>query len=242
VHLDGGNWFADPAYGTQGVGRYEGNYGEILLEHAVYWMGRSGTPGVTDKLTTPHELCFSPDRMKLHIVTPREGAGDITVIDVIDSPRLTRAQLFTDMLIDGEKVCPNTARADIAISMETSGHPAAGSNSVSTASIASHRKTNGPGTFVPLTTSNHLRLSQAQPADDCHGPVDLCPPGPHHRLRHNAKPASGALALDSRTHRPPPAGSTALQSRTEPVDPGVFGRRQFTRLDEHRASCSRGST
>jgi gluconolactonase len=102
VHLDGGNWFADPAYGTQSVGRYEGNYGEILLGHAVYRMGRSGTPHVTDGLTTPHGLCFSPDYTKLDIFAAGEGAGDITRFDVIDETRLANARLCTDIVIDGE--------------------------------------------------------------------------------------------------------------------------------------------
>ncbi len=51
--------------------------------------------------------------MKLHIVETGEGVGDIKVFDVLDETRLANARLFTNMLIDDEKIGPDAVRADI---------------------------------------------------------------------------------------------------------------------------------
>lgn len=114
VHPNGGIWFTDPPYGTQGVGGYEGNYGELFLPNAVYRIDPSGAvERVTDEPEAPNGLCFSPDYTQLYIVDTGASQGDIKVFDVVDEERLANGRQFTDMLIDGEQVGPDSVAADI---------------------------------------------------------------------------------------------------------------------------------
>jgi len=114
VHPDGGIWFTDPPYGTMFVGGYEGNYGELELPNAVYRIDPNGSvERVTDELVAPNGLCFSHDYRKLYIVDTGVGARDIKVFDVMNETRLSDARQFTDMIIDGESVGPDSVRADI---------------------------------------------------------------------------------------------------------------------------------
>jgi len=114
VHRDGAIWFTDPPYGTQPVGGYEGNPGELYHPNAVYRIDPSGRiDRVTDEPVAPNGLEFSPDFRRLYVVDTGQGARDIKVFDVVDGVRLSNGRQFTDMMIDGESVGPDAVAVDI---------------------------------------------------------------------------------------------------------------------------------
>jgi gluconolactonase len=81
VHADGSIWFTDPTYGIRG--NYEGFRAESETKPAVYRVD-SATAEValiTDEMTGPNGLCFSPDYRTLYVADT--GAGrDIRIYDV----------------------------------------------------------------------------------------------------------------------------------------------------------------
>ncbi|MEZ5293527.1 MAG: SMP-30/gluconolactonase/LRE family protein [Vicinamibacterales bacterium] len=81
VHADGGIWFTDPMYGIRGD--YEGDRAESEVAPAVYRVDpRSGEIAlVTDELSGPNGLCFSPDYSRLYVADTGSGR-DIRVLDV----------------------------------------------------------------------------------------------------------------------------------------------------------------
>ena len=80
VHPEGDIWFTDPSYGISG--NYEGFRAESETKEAVYRVdGRTGQiDKVSDEVTQPNGLCFSPDYRKLYVADT--GTGEIKVWDV----------------------------------------------------------------------------------------------------------------------------------------------------------------
>jgi len=81
VHQDGGIWFTDPPYGIRG--NYEGNRSEQETKPAIYRADpKSGQLDIiTDEVTGPNGLCFSPDYKQLYIADTGTGR-EIRVFDV----------------------------------------------------------------------------------------------------------------------------------------------------------------
>jgi gluconolactonase len=114
VHPNGSIFFTDPPYGTQPVGGYEGNPGEIYHPNAVYRIDPDGTvERVTDEVEAPNGLCFSADYQKLYIVDTGAGSRDIKVFDVVDEATLENGEVFTAIEVDGKRVGPDAVRSDI---------------------------------------------------------------------------------------------------------------------------------
>ena len=81
VHSDGSIWFTDPMYGL--CGNYEGFKAESETKPAIYRVDpKAGQIDmVSDELTGPNGLCFSPDYRKLYVADTGTGR-DIRVLDV----------------------------------------------------------------------------------------------------------------------------------------------------------------
>lgn len=79
VHRDGSIWFTDPTYGIGG--NYEGFQAESETKTAVYRVNTEGRiDKVTDEVTQPNGICFSPDQTKVYVADT--GAGETKVWDV----------------------------------------------------------------------------------------------------------------------------------------------------------------
>ena len=114
VHPDGGVWFSDPGYGS--MVNYEGNKGPLELKEAVYRVDpASGQIAlVTDDLTKPNGLCFSPDYKLLYVVDsggPSEQG--IHVYDVVEQNRLVRGRVFASMVLGKMSGGSDGVRADV---------------------------------------------------------------------------------------------------------------------------------
>ena len=98
VHPDGSIWFTDPIYGIRGD--YEGTRAESETKEAVYRVVASTgqIAMVTDEVTQPNGLCFSPDYSRLYVADT--GSGEIKVWDV-DDIRLTNPRQFANTGADG---------------------------------------------------------------------------------------------------------------------------------------------
>jgi gluconolactonase len=99
VHPDGGIWFTDPSYGIRG--NYEGARAESETKEAVYRVdGRTGqVRKVTDEISQPNGLCFSPDYRRLYVADT--GAGrEIKVWDV-DGDSLRNGRRLAQLAMPG---------------------------------------------------------------------------------------------------------------------------------------------
>jgi gluconolactonase len=110
VHPDGAIWFTDPTYGIGG--NYEGFAAESETAPAVYRIdsatGRLTL--VTDEVTQPNGLCFSPDYSTLYVADT--GSGETRAWDV-DGDRLRAGRTFARLQsLDGGRAAADGIRCD----------------------------------------------------------------------------------------------------------------------------------
>jgi gluconolactonase len=114
VHPDGGIWFTDPGYGS--MGNYEGNKGALELKEAVYRIdpATGQVALVTDELSKPNGLCFSPDYKRLYVVDTGGGpTRGFRVYDVVDQVRLANGRQFGSTEFNGKSVGSDGVRCDV---------------------------------------------------------------------------------------------------------------------------------
>lgn len=110
VDSGGSIWFTDPSFGIRGL--YEGNPAESETREAVYRVdGQSGRIDlVTDEVTQPNGLCFSPDQKRLYVADT--AAGEIKAWDV-DGSSLRGSRTFARLALpDGGRSVADGIRCD----------------------------------------------------------------------------------------------------------------------------------
>ena len=108
VHADGSIWFTDPIYGIRG--NYEGFKAESEVKPGVYRVDpASGEVAlVTDEMTGPNGLCFSPDFQRLYVADTGSGR-EIRVYDV-DGKTARNGRRFVQLALPGG--APGSSGAD----------------------------------------------------------------------------------------------------------------------------------
>ncbi len=99
VHPDGSIWFTDPPYGI--LGNYEGFKAEKEIKEAVYRVdAKTGQMDkITDEMTGPNGICFSPDYKKVYIADTGSGR-EIRVWDV-DGKTVRNGKRFIQLDVPG---------------------------------------------------------------------------------------------------------------------------------------------
>jgi len=95
---------------------YEGNKGELYLKEAVYRIDPKDRKMdlVTDDLSKPNGLCFSPDYKKLYVAdTGGSDPKGIQVWDVMDGTKLRSGKRFCSMELNGKAGVADGIRADV---------------------------------------------------------------------------------------------------------------------------------
>lgn len=99
VHPDGSVWFTDPIYGIRA--NYEGNKAESEVKPGVYRFDTtSGELAlITDEMSGPNGLCFSPDHKILYVADTGTGR-EIRAYD-IDGKRVKNGRRHAQLAIPG---------------------------------------------------------------------------------------------------------------------------------------------
>ncbi len=107
VHPDGSIWFTDPMYGIRG--NYEGFKSESETKPGVYRAdARAGQVTlISDELTGPNGLCFSPDYKRLYVADTGSGR-DIRVWDV-DGATARNGRRHAQLTVPGSPDTPSAA-------------------------------------------------------------------------------------------------------------------------------------
>jgi len=100
VHPDGSIWFTDPPYGI--IGNYEGYQAPKELKEAVYRVDpKTGQIAkLTDEVSGPNGICFSPDYKRLYIADTGMGGRDTKVWD-IDGKTVRNGKRFIQLDVPG---------------------------------------------------------------------------------------------------------------------------------------------
>jgi gluconolactonase len=96
---DNSIWFTDPSYGI--MKNYTGRKAPSELKEAVYRIDSKTAKitKVTDDITKPNGLCFSPDLKTLYVSDTGDGENNIKMWD-IDGETLKNRKQFTSMKMD----------------------------------------------------------------------------------------------------------------------------------------------
>src|ERR1700685_3930453 len=97
VHPDGSIWFTDPTYGINGD--YEGFKAEKELKESVYRVENGKITKITDEMSGPNGICFSPDYKKVYIADT--GAGRETRVYDVDGTKVRNGKRFIQLDIPG---------------------------------------------------------------------------------------------------------------------------------------------
>ena len=121
VHPDGSIWFTDPIYGIRG--NYEGFKAESETKPAVYRVDpkSGGIDLITDEMTGPNGLCFSPDHRTLYVADTGTGR-EIRAYDV-DGKAARNGRRHAQLTIPGS---PGTLAAADGIRCDIDGNIWAG--------------------------------------------------------------------------------------------------------------------
>jgi gluconolactonase len=117
VHPNGNIWFTDPGYG--GLSFYEGGKFPLEIKEAVYRLDdKTGQlEMVTDDLSKPNGLCFSPDFKKLYVCDTGathdpKARREIRIYDVEDERKLSHSRQFLSTAWDNYTGFADGIRAD----------------------------------------------------------------------------------------------------------------------------------